>query len=50
MEAFIASQPDDALKAAYTEVLDGCLAHPDECEWYSRRTSQLDGQISEIIQ
>lgn len=35
MEAFIAAQSVDALKAAYTEMLDGCLAHPDEWEWYA---------------
>ena len=35
IEAFIAAQTDDVLKAAYTEMLDGCLAHPDEWEWYA---------------
>lgn len=35
MEAFIAAQSVDALKAAYTEMLDGCLTHPDEWEWYA---------------
>ena len=35
MEAFIAAQSIDVLKAAYTEMLDGCLAHPDQWEWYA---------------
>ena len=35
MEAFIASQTDDMLKAAYTEMLESCLRHPDQWEWYA---------------
>ena len=35
MEAFIAAQSMDVLKAAYTEMLYGCLAHPDQWEWYA---------------
>lgn len=35
MKAFIAEQPIDALKAAYTEMLTGALAHPDRWEWYA---------------
>ena len=35
MEAFIAAQSVDVLKAAYTEMLDGCLEHPDRWEWYA---------------
>lgn len=35
MEAFIASQNYDELKAAYTEMLEGCLAHPGQWEWYA---------------
>ncbi len=35
MEAFIAAQSVEVLKAAYTEMLDGCLAHPDRWEWYA---------------
>ena len=34
MEKFIAAQSVDVLKAAYTEMLDGCLAHPTQWEWY----------------
>ena len=35
MEAFIAGQTVDVLKLAYTEMLEGCLAHPDQWEWYA---------------
>ena len=35
MEAFIASQTDEGLKAAYTEMLESCLRHPDQWEWYA---------------
>lgn len=35
MEDFIASQTIDVLKAAYTEMLEGCLAHPAQWEWYA---------------
>ena len=35
METFIAAQTVDVLKAAYTEMLDGCLSHPDQWDWYA---------------
>ena len=35
MEAFIAAQSADVLKAAYTEMLDGALAHPEQWAWYA---------------
>ena len=35
MEAFIDAQEIDALKEAYTEMLKGSLAHPDQWEWYA---------------
>lgn len=35
MEIWIAAQTIDVLKTAYTEMLDGCLAHPDQWEWYA---------------
>ncbi|HAL62849.1 MAG TPA: N-acetyltransferase, partial [Clostridiales bacterium] len=30
MEAFIAAQANDALKAAYSEMLENCLKNPDK--------------------
>ena len=35
MEAFIAAQPVEALKEAYTEMLNGCLTHPAQWAWYA---------------
>ena len=35
MEKFIASQTVEELKAAYTEMLDGCLEHPGQWEWHA---------------
>ena len=35
MEAFIAAQSVDVLKAAYSEMLSGALTHPDKWEWYA---------------
>lgn len=35
METFIEAQTVDVLRAAYTEMLDGCLEHPDQWEWYA---------------
>ena len=33
MEAFIAAEADAELKTAYTEMLEGCLRHPDQWNW-----------------
>ena len=35
MEAMIASEQDEDLRKAYTEMLDGCLQHPDQWDWYA---------------
>ena len=35
MEAFIAAETDAELKKAYTEMLEGCLRHPDQWQWYA---------------
>ena len=35
MEKFIELQTDDILKAAYTEMLNGCLENPEQWEWYA---------------
>ena len=35
MEAHIASETDEIMRIAYTEMLDGCLEHPDQWEWYA---------------
>ena len=35
MEAFIAAEIDADLKKAYTEMLEGCMHHPDQRQWYA---------------
>ena len=35
MEAFIAAETDPELKKAYSEMLEGCLRHPDQWQWYA---------------
>ena len=34
MLQYIEEQTDDILKTAYREMLQGCLDHPDQWEWY----------------
>lgn len=35
MVAFIEAQTVEILKSAYTEMLNGCLANPDQWDWYA---------------
>ena len=35
MEAMIASELDAELKQAYSEMLEGCLRHPEQWDWYA---------------
>lgn len=35
MKAFISEQAIDVLKEAYTEMLNGCLLHPEQWDWYA---------------
>lgn len=35
MEAFIAAEANAELKKAYTQMLEGCLRHPDQWKWYA---------------
>ena len=35
METIISSETNAELKAAYSEMLDGCLQHPDQWDWYA---------------
>lgn len=42
MEAVTASEQDEELKKAYTEMLDGCLRSPDQWEWYAMWMIELD--------
>ncbi len=35
MEDLIAAEQDDELKKAYREMLEGCLSHPEQRDWYA---------------
>ena len=35
MKSIIFAEKDDELKKAYCEMLEGCLAHPDQWDWYA---------------
>ncbi len=35
MEALIDGEPDEEMKTAYGEMLDGCLRCPEQWEWYA---------------
>ena len=35
MENFIEMQTNDVLKAAYKEMLNGCIENPEQWEWYA---------------
>ena len=35
MTALIESQTDDVLKTAYQEMLQGCMEHPEQWEWFA---------------
>ena len=41
MRAFIAAQELDVLREAYTEMLNGALAHPNERAWYAMWMTEL---------
>ena len=44
MEAMIASEQDAELKKAYSEMLEGCLQHPDQWDWYAMwMIEKIDG-------
>lgn len=35
METAIAAEKDDELRKAYREMLEGCLQHPNQWDWYA---------------
>lgn len=35
MKACVSAQKDEEMKKAYTEMLEGCLKHPDQWNWYA---------------
>ena len=41
MKASIAAEADTGLRKAYTEMLEGCLRHPDQWQWYAMWMMEL---------
>lgn len=41
MEELVAAQTDPELKQAYSEMLGGCLEHPDQAVWYAVHAIEL---------
>ena len=35
MRSHISAETDEEMKKAYTEMLEGCLTHPDQWNWYA---------------
>lgn len=44
MEDFIVTQTNGALRAAYSEMLENCLKHPNKWEWYAIWMIELKGR------
>ena len=42
MEKLIKSQTDGEMRKAYSEMLDGCLKHPEQWEWYAAWIIELN--------
>ena len=49
MQYKIAEENIPELKAAYQEMLDGCVAHPDEREWYAAWIVELNDGTGTMI-
>jgi ribosomal-protein-alanine N-acetyltransferase len=46
MEATVEAESDAELKKAYGEMLAGCLAHPEQWDWYAMwRIEEPDGRL-----
>ena len=44
MEKYISLETDGELKKAYGEMLEGCLSHPDQWDWYAMwMIEKMDG-------
>lgn len=45
MKKLIAEQSIPELKAAYQQMLDGCILNPDKREWYAIWNIELNGEV-----
>lgn len=49
MERLIASQTVPELKEAYRQMLDGCLRHPDQRQWYAVWNIELNDEGRAVV-
>ena len=49
MKAMIASEQDAELKKAYSEMLEGCLRHTDQWDWYMASASTISAEANSAI-
>lgn len=49
MESLILSQTIPELKEAYQEMLDGCLKHPEQREWYAIWNLELNDESETVV-
>ena len=49
MQSVVETEPNEVLKMAYTEMLDGCLKHPDDYIWYTLWLMELKDSPNEIV-
>ena len=49
MESLISRQTIPELKEAYQEMLDGCLMHPDQWEWYAVWNVELNDESKVVV-
>lgn len=49
MENLIANEPIPELKAAYRQMLDGCIKHPEKREWYAIWNMELHDESKTVV-
>ena len=49
MERIVETETDPELKEAYREMLDGCLAHPEQREWYGIWNMELNDGSGSVV-
>ena len=50
MERIIQAEKDDELKKAYGEMLEGCLTHPDQWDWYAIADGYLLAKVYRLLE
>lgn len=44
MKKLIAEETDDEMRTAYQEMLEGCISHPEQRNWYAVWFMELNGK------